>query len=75
MSAMVQNGPAGSTNMAASLRGILQNLKRRGLIVVISDLIDDPEEARRLAAAGRERAAAFSWRATASATLAAYERS
>ena len=30
--------------MPASLRGIVRNLKRRGLVVVISDLIDDPEE-------------------------------
>lgn len=44
MSAMVQNAPTGGTDMAASLRGILRNLKRRGLIVVISDLIDAPEE-------------------------------
>jgi uncharacterized protein (DUF58 family) len=44
MSAMVQNAPSGTTDLGASLRGILRNLKRRGLIVVISDLIDNPEE-------------------------------
>jgi uncharacterized protein (DUF58 family) len=44
MSVMVQNGPAGGTDMPASLRGILRNLKRRGLVVVLSDLIDSPEE-------------------------------
>jgi glycosyltransferase involved in cell wall biosynthesis len=37
-------------------------------------LIDDRVEARRLAAAGRERARRFSWKATADGTLASYER-
>ena len=40
----------------------------------IRRLIDDHAEATRLAAAGRERAARFSWRATAEGTLASYAR-
>src|SRR6516165_3209692 len=43
MRVMVENPPAGGTDMAGSLRVIARNLKRRGLVVVISDLIDDPE--------------------------------
>ena len=41
---MTSNPPVGETNVAASLRAMVRNLKRRGLIVLISDLIDDPEE-------------------------------
>lgn len=44
MKVMVENPPAGGTDMATSLRAIARNLKRRGLVVVISDLIDDPEQ-------------------------------
>jgi uncharacterized protein (DUF58 family) len=44
MSAMVNNVPAGATDVATSLRSVLRNLKRRGMVVVISDLIDDPVE-------------------------------
>lgn len=44
MRVMVENPPAGGTDMAGSLRVIARNLKRRGLVVVISDLIDDPEQ-------------------------------
>ena len=40
----------------------------------IRRLIDDHAEAKRLAAAGREQAARFSWRATAEGTLASYAR-
>jgi uncharacterized protein (DUF58 family) len=43
MSVMVQNGPEGGTDLAGSLRAIVRNLKRRGLVVVVSDLIDDPQ--------------------------------
>jgi uncharacterized protein (DUF58 family) len=43
MRVMVENPPAGGTDMAGSLRTIARGLKRRGLVVVISDLIDDPE--------------------------------
>jgi uncharacterized protein (DUF58 family) len=44
MSVMVRNAPEGGTDVAASLRAVLHNVKRRGLVVVISDLIDHPEE-------------------------------
>ncbi len=44
MAAMVNNVPAGVTDVSASLRSILRNVKRRGMVVVISDLIDDPVE-------------------------------
>src|SRR5436190_23813519 len=44
MSAMVQHAPEGPTDVPASLRAVLHNLKRRGLVVIISDLIDSPEE-------------------------------
>jgi uncharacterized protein (DUF58 family) len=44
MSVMVNHAPAGDTNVAGSLRSIVRNLKRRGLVVLISDLIDDPVE-------------------------------
>jgi glycosyltransferase involved in cell wall biosynthesis len=42
------------------------------IAAAVRRLIDDRPEARRLAAAGRRRAERFSWRATASATLASY---
>jgi uncharacterized protein (DUF58 family) len=44
MRVMIQNPPSGPTSVGASLRSIVRNLKRRGLVVVISDLLDDPEE-------------------------------
>jgi hypothetical protein len=44
MRVMVNNAPSGGTNMAASLRAILRSLKRRGMVVLVSDLIDDPEQ-------------------------------
>lgn len=44
MSVMVNHAPAGDTDLPGSLRSIIRNLKRRGMVVVISDLIDDPEE-------------------------------
>ena len=40
----------------------------------IDALLGDPERARRLSVAGRERATHFSWDETATGTLAAYER-
>ncbi|MCX5659507.1 MAG: DUF58 domain-containing protein [Planctomycetota bacterium] len=43
MQAMVNSEPTGTTDVTASLRAIARNLKRRGLVVVISDLIDDPD--------------------------------
>ncbi len=44
MAAMVKNAPSGTTDLTASLRGVIRKLKRRGLVVLISDLIDDPVE-------------------------------
>jgi uncharacterized protein (DUF58 family) len=44
MQTMLNNPPSGGTAVAASLRAILRNLKRRALVVVISDLLDEPEE-------------------------------
>jgi len=44
MSVMVNHAPEGATDVPSSLRSIVRNLKRRGLVVVISDLIDDPVE-------------------------------
>lgn len=44
MQAMVRHAPQGTTDVPASLRAVLHNVKRRGLVVVISDLIDAPEE-------------------------------
>jgi len=43
MKVMIDNPPSGGTDMPSSLRQIARNLKRRGMVVVISDLIDDPE--------------------------------
>ena len=42
MALMVRNPPQGATDVGLSLKMIVRNLKRRGMIVVISDLIDDP---------------------------------
>src|SRR5205085_190774 len=44
MATMVRQTPAGETNVSASLRAAIRKLKRRGLVVVISDLIDEPAE-------------------------------
>lgn len=44
MKVMVDNAPTGGTNVATSLEQIIAGLKRRGLVVVVSDLIDEPEE-------------------------------
>jgi glycosyltransferase involved in cell wall biosynthesis len=46
----------------------------RGLADVIVELLEDPGLALRLVAAGRERAAEFTWEATARATLQSYDR-
>jgi glycosyltransferase involved in cell wall biosynthesis len=46
----------------------------REIAEAIESLLDDPGEADRLRAAGRERAKLFSWRATARGTLASYDR-
>jgi uncharacterized protein (DUF58 family) len=44
MATMVNHAPGGHTDVAGSLRSIVRKLKRRGLVVLISDLIDDPTE-------------------------------
>ena len=44
MRVMIQNPPTGRTDLATSIRSIVRSLKRRSLVVVISDLIDDPEQ-------------------------------
>src|SRR5438132_10445638 len=44
MATMVQQAPAGRTDVGASVRAMVRKLKRRGLVVLISDLIDDPVE-------------------------------
>lgn len=43
MRAMIDHAPSGTTNVPLSLQAIAQRLKRRGLVVVVSDLIDEPE--------------------------------
>ena len=44
MRVMVQNPPAGPSNLPASLQTLVRRLKRRSLVVIISDLIDEPKE-------------------------------
>jgi len=44
MQVMMKNPPTGQTDLPTSIRAIIKNLKRRGMVVVISDLIDDPEQ-------------------------------
>lgn len=41
---MTTHPPEGGTQVAASLRAMVRSLKRRGLVVLISDLIDEPEQ-------------------------------
>ncbi len=53
---------------------LVDPLSERSIAAAIERLLGDPVEAQRLRAAGRERAARFSWAATAAGTLAAYER-
>jgi uncharacterized protein (DUF58 family) len=43
MRVMIANPPSGVTDVSSSLRAIARRLARRGLVVVISDLIDDPD--------------------------------
>ncbi len=42
MRVMIQNPPSGGTAMAASLQAMLPRIKRRSLVVLISDLLDEP---------------------------------
>lgn len=44
MQVMIQNPPDGGTDLPGSLRSLVRNIKRRSLVVLISDLIDDPPE-------------------------------
>lgn len=44
MTAMIHQEPLGRTDLPAALRTAVRKLKRRGLVVLISDLIDDPEQ-------------------------------
>ena len=44
MQAMIRHTPHGETNLSGSLRAMMRNLKRRSLVVLISDLIDEPEQ-------------------------------
>ncbi len=44
MQAMISHQPGGRTSLAESLSISTRFLKRRGLVVIISDLIDDPGE-------------------------------
>lgn len=43
MQVMIQNPPSGTTDVSSSLQMLVKRLKRRSLVVVISDLIDDPQ--------------------------------
>lgn len=43
MKAMIDHAPSGGTDVPLSMQAIARGLKRRGLVVVISDLIDEPE--------------------------------
>jgi glycosyltransferase involved in cell wall biosynthesis len=80
LEAMAQGVP-----VACSDRGSLKEVARSAALLfdpeqpseiaaAIERLIGDESEASRLRAAGRERAARFTWRATAAATLRAYDR-
>lgn len=42
--ALENRGPAGETNVAKILEEIAGQIKRRGLVVLVSDLLDDPEQ-------------------------------
>ena len=42
--ALENRGPAGETNVAKILEDIAGQIKRRGLVVLVSDLLDDPEQ-------------------------------
>jgi len=44
MRVMIDHAPTGQTNVGVSLEAIIAQIKRRGMVIVISDLIDDPEK-------------------------------
>jgi glycosyltransferase involved in cell wall biosynthesis len=60
--------------VAGSAARLFDPESTRAIAEAIESLLDDPAEADRLRAAGRERAQQFSWRATARGTLASYDR-
>jgi uncharacterized protein (DUF58 family) len=43
LDALTNTAPEGGSNTAVALHGMAEMIKRRGLIVIISDLLDDPE--------------------------------
>lgn len=44
MQLMIAHAPQGQTQCADSLHALLRGLKRRGMVVIVSDLIDDPQQ-------------------------------
>jgi uncharacterized protein (DUF58 family) len=42
--ALEQRGPAGDTNVGKILEDIAGQIKRRGLVILVSDLLDEPEQ-------------------------------
>jgi uncharacterized protein (DUF58 family) len=42
--ALEQRGPSGDTNVGKILEDIAGQIKRRGLVVLVSDLLDEPEQ-------------------------------
>lgn len=47
MQTMIRHKPHGRTDFADSLHAAASSLKRRGMVVIVSDLIDDPDRALR----------------------------
>jgi uncharacterized protein (DUF58 family) len=43
LNALEKRGPAGETNVGKILEEIAGQIKRRGMVILVSDLIDDPE--------------------------------
>ena len=80
LEAMVRGVPVACSN-AASLPEVAGDaallfdpVDTRAITVAIERILRDPTDAERLRVAGRKQAARFSWAATATGTLAAYER-
>jgi glycosyltransferase involved in cell wall biosynthesis len=80
LEAMARGVPVACSNAASlsEVAGVAALLfdphDTRAMASAVARLLDDPREAERLRVAGRERAAQFSWAATAAGTLACYER-
>lgn len=80
LEAMARGVPVASSNasslpeVAGDAALLFDPRSGREIVQAVSRLLGDRELARRLAAAGRERAATFTWRRTARMTLAVYER-